>query len=102
MGLERKGTQFRIRVTPPSRFRKRSFVTLDPGRKGGLQFVRAIRKRRRMLAKNLETQSIRVSTRDFKRVGSKLIPKTGRGKREAASLKRTKTGRTGVAIKIYF
>ncbi len=102
MGLERKGTQFRIRLRPKERFQKKSFVTLDVGKKGGLQFVSAVPKGKRIIDKNLKKQSLRISTKDFNRVGGKLIPKTVRGKIEVRSLKRRKTGAIGKAIKKYF
>lgn len=97
MGLERVGTQFRIRVSSPKRFAKQSFRTLDVGRKGGLQFIRA----RKKGSTKFTTQSLRVSTKDFKRIKGKLIPITTRGKRQVTSLKR-QTGNARVAIKTYF
>lgn len=96
MGLERKGTQFRIRVREPSKFSK--LRTKDPGKKGGLQLIVGRLKGKRKTS----TQSIRLSTKDFKRIDGKLIPKTARGIKERASLKRTKTGAVGKAIKRYF
>lgn len=97
MGLERVGTQFRIRVSSPKGFTKQSFRTLDVGRKGGLQFIRAMKKG----TTKFSTQSLRVSTQDFKRIKGKLIPTTIRGKRQVTSLKR-QTGKVRVAIKTYF
>jgi len=96
MGLERKGTQFRIRVRPPSKFS--SLRTKDVGKKGGLMLIVGRQKGKRTTT----TQSLRLSTKDFKRVRNKLVPKTMRGMREARSLKRKKTGAIGKAIKIYF
>lgn len=96
MGLERKGTQFRIRVRPPSKFS--SLRTKDVGKKGGLQLIVGRLKGRRVTS----TQSIRLSTKDFKRVRNKLVAKTMRGKREAQSLKRRKRGFVAKAVKIYF
>lgn len=97
MGLERVGTQFRIRVSSPKGFSTESFRTLDVGRKGGLQFVRAMEKG----STKFSTQSLRVSTKDFKRTKGKLIPITTRGKRQVTSLKRQR-GKVRVAIKTYF
>ncbi len=102
MGLEKVGSQFRIRVESPKRFQKKSFKTLDPGMPGGLQFVRAVPKGKKNIAKNLKTQSIRVDVEDFNRRGDKLFPKTPRGRREARSLKKQKNGRVEAAIDRYF
>ena len=96
MGLDRKGTQFRIRVRQPSMFS--NLRTKDVGMKGGLQLIVGRPKGKT----RTKTQSIRVSTMDFKRTGGKLIAKTQRGKREIVSLKKRKTGPTGKAIKKYF
>ena len=100
MGLERRGTQFRLRVASPKKFQKKSFITLDVGRKGGLQLVRAVRKGRKNIQKNLETQSFRVSVKDFKRVKNKLIPTTARGRRQRTSLLRRKKKPQSM-VKIY-
>ena len=97
MGLERVGTQFRIRVSSPKGFTKQSFRTLDVGRKGGFQFIRAMKKG----TTKFSTQSLRVSTKDFKRTKGKLMPITPRGKRQVSSLKRQR-GKVKVAIKTYF
>lgn len=96
MGLERKGMQFRIRVRSPSKFSK--LRTIDPGEKGGLQLIVGRLKGRKVTS----TQSIRLSTKDFKRIKDRLIPKTMRGMKERASLKRRKTGLLAKAIKRYF
>jgi len=98
MGLEKKGTQFRIRVEPPKRFDKDSFITLDVGKKGGLQLIRA----RRKTTGKFATQSVRVAAKDFKRKGNKLIPKTPRGKRQRTALKKRKSGRIAGTIRTYF
>ncbi len=95
MGLDRKGTQFRIRVRPPSMFSK--LRTKDVGMKGGLKLIVGRLKGR----KTTTTQSIRLSTKDFKRVKGKLIPKTTRGMREARSLKMKRSGPMGRAVKRY-
>ncbi len=96
MGLDRKGTQFRIRVRPPSMFSK--LRTKDVGKKGGLMLIVGRPKGKIITS----TQSIRVSTKDFKRVKDKLIPKTLRGMKEARVLKKRKTGFAGKAIRRYF
>lgn len=103
MGLERKGTQFRIRVRSQEKFQKDErgkpkLRTKDPRKKGGLQLIIGRLKGRRTTS----TQSIRISTKDFKRVRNKLVPKTSRGMREARSLKKRRTGAVGKAIKTYF
>ena len=103
MGLERKGSQFRIRVRSPEKFQrdekgKPKLRTTDPGMKGGLQLIVGRLKRKRTTS----TQSIRVSTRDFRRTDGKLVPRTKRGMKEAESLKRRKTGPVGKAVKRYF
>lgn len=95
MGLERKGTQFRIRVRAPSKFSK--LRTKDVGMKGGLKLIVGRLKGRRTTT----TQSIRLSTKDFKRVKGKLVPKTSRGMREARSLRKRRTGAVGKAVKRY-
>lgn len=95
MGLDRKGSQFRIRVRPPSKFSK--LRTKDVGMKGGLKLIVGRLKGK----KTTTTQSIRVSTRDFKRVKGKLIAKTTRGMRETRSLKTRRSGPMGRAVKRY-
>lgn len=82
--IEKKGSQYRIRIIDPSVFSRKSFVTKDVGRKGGLQLILAKRKFR----KRLEIQAIRVSINDFKKVGNKLIPRTNRGRREKAYIEK--------------
>lgn len=96
MGLEKVGTQFRIRVRPPAKFS--TLRTKDVGRKGGLQLIIGRLKGRVVTT----TQSFRVSTKDFKRVRSKLVATTSRGMKEARSLKKKKRGPIGAAIKRYF
>ncbi len=103
MGLDRKGTQFRIRVRSPQKFEKDEkgkpkLRTKDPGKKGGLQLIVGRLKGRRLTS----TQSLRLSTKDFKRVRNKLVPKTMRGIREARSLKRRTRGPVAKAVKTYF
>ncbi len=98
MGLERKGTQFRIRVRPPSKFQEKTLRTTDVGRKGGLQLITGRLKGRRITS----TQALRLSTKDFKRARGKLVPKTIRGMREVRTLKRRKTGAVGKAVRRYF
>lgn len=95
MGLDRKGTQFRIRVRTPSKFSK--LRTKDVGRKGGLQLIVGRLKGKKVTS----TQSLRLSTKDFKRIGNKLVPKTIRGMREARTLRKRKSGAVGKAIKRY-
>ncbi len=96
MGLDRKGTQFRIRVRPPSKFTR--LRTKDVGMKGGLQLIVGRLKGRTTTT----TQSIRLSTKDFKRIKDKLVPKTRRGMKEARTLRKKIRGAFGKAIKRYF
>lgn len=96
--LERKGKQYRLRVLSPSKFQKKTLRTKDTGKKGGLQLITGRLKGR----KKTSVQAIRLSTKDFRKVKSKLIPKTKRGKRELTSLRRRKTGRISKIIKRHF
>ena len=102
MGLERKGTQFRIRIRPPSVFIKNSFVVLDVGKKGGLQFVRAVPKGMANIKRNLVTQAVRVSVKDFFISRGKLVPKTARGIKQVFALSRIRNRRVMSRLKIYF
>lgn len=98
MPFERKGKQFRIRVSSPKKFTKTSFRTLDVGMKGGLQLIRAKKKG----SKKFSTQSIRVSTTDFRMAKGKLIAKTSRGKSQVSSLKKAKKPAVQRVVKATF
>lgn len=98
MTLERKGKQYRVRVCAPSDFQKETLRNKDVGKHGGLQLIVGRRKGR----KETNTQAIRVSTRDFKRIGNKLVPKSSRGLHELTTLRKRKTGKLAEAVKKYF
>lgn len=96
MGLEKVGSQFRIRIRAPSKFSK--LRTKDVGNKGGLMLIVG-----RLKGKTkTTTQSIRLSTKDFRRSGEKLIPRTKRGIKERTTLKQRRTGPFSKAVKRYF
>lgn len=58
MPLELKKTQIRIRVKSPKLFKK--FKTLDVGKKGRLQIIRAKN------SKGWQNQSYRINTKDYR------------------------------------
>ena len=79
MPVEKKGSQYRVRIKSPISFVKSSIRIKDVGRKGGLQIVIG-----RLKGRNKTTlQALRVSIKDFRKRGNKIIPITSRGKREA-------------------
>lgn len=96
--LERKKTQYRIRIFNPNLFNPSTFRIKDVGSKGGLQLVIARPKGKRTTT----IQSIRVSVKDFRRKGNKIYPVSSRGLRELAVLKRRKTGKLAQHVKKYF
>lgn len=92
MPIDRTHSQFRIRVKRPKSFKPETFKTLDVGAPGGLQFVRAIPEYKSSnKPSNLSTQSVHVSTKDFRLSKGKLEPKTPRGEKELSSLLRTQS-----------
>jgi hypothetical protein len=82
--IEKKGSQYRVRILNPKLFNKKTLRTKDVGRKGGLQLITG-----RLKGKKTTTiQALRLSTKDFKKKGKGLIPVTARGKREFKYLKK--------------
>ena len=98
MPLEKKGSQYRVRILNPSQFSRRTFRTVDVGRKGGLKLIVG-----RLKGKNTTTiQALRLNTQDFKKKGERLIPRTSRGKQELNELKKVRSKIIATKVKRYF
>lgn len=83
--LEKKGTQFRLRVLSPEKFNKSTIRIKDVGRKGGMQLITG-----RLKNKTTTTiQALRFSIKDFKIIKKKLMPITLRGVREIKVLQKS-------------
>lgn len=81
--IEKKGSQYRIRLLDPRLFIKYSFRTKDVGRSGGLQLILG----RMKGSKKYSIQALRVSINDFylRKRGKnppQIIPITKRGYKE--------------------
>ena len=71
-------------LIPKQRFKPKPYSTLDVGSEGGMQLVRGRLKSNNQWA----TQKILLSKTDWEKRGSRLVPKTARGRNEANSLQR--------------
>lgn len=100
--LEKKGSQYKIRVQSPGKFNKSTIRTKDVGKKGGLQIITGRLKGK----KKTSTQALRFSTKDFKKIkynrGYKLVPITKKGLKELESLKKRNTGKLANVVDKYF